>query len=264
MNNQQINRYAPRNKADLTKQVQKAAAGQKTTFMAGGATVELSVNTVRNYLVSGNKDRVTDQEIVMFINLCKFAGLNPWLREAYCIKYGNEPATLVVGKSAFEKRAEAHPAYDGFEAGIITYNGATGMAEYHVGSFRTADEEIIGGWAEVYRKDRSHSTRVEVSFDEYVGKKADGSINGQWSKKPATMIRKVALVQALREAFPEAFSGMYDASEMGVDDSILDAEPVDPQSDPQPQAQPRQEIAAPPTQAPQPEQDEEALTLDSI
>ena len=27
-------------------------------------------------------------------------------------------------------------------------------------------------------------------------------MNGQWSGKPATMIRKVALVQALREAFP--------------------------------------------------------------
>ena len=34
---------------------------------------------------------------------------------------------------------------------------------------------------------------------------------------PATMIRKVALVQALREAFPSELSGMYDQSEMGVD-----------------------------------------------
>lgn len=42
----------------------------------------------------------------MFINLCKYAGLNPWLKEAYCIKYGNEPATMVVGKEAFMKRAE--------------------------------------------------------------------------------------------------------------------------------------------------------------
>lgn len=53
------------------------------------------------------------------------------------------------------------------------------------------------GWAEVFRKDRAHSSRVEVSFDEYVGRKNDGTINGQWSKKPATMIRKVAIVQAL-------------------------------------------------------------------
>ena len=71
--------------------------------------MELSPQIVRDYLVSGDKERVSMQEIVMFINLCKFNGLNPWLREAYCIKYGNEPATMVTGKEAFEKRAENHP-----------------------------------------------------------------------------------------------------------------------------------------------------------
>ena len=47
--------------------------------------------------------------------------------------------------------------------------------------------------------------------------KSDGTINGQWSRKPATMIRKVALTQALREAFPEDLGGMYASEEMGVD-----------------------------------------------
>ena len=59
----------------------------------------------------------------MFINLCKYAGLNPWLKEAYCIKYGNEPATMVVGKEAFMKRAEKTPGFDGMEAGIIVMSG---------------------------------------------------------------------------------------------------------------------------------------------
>ena len=34
---------------------------------------------------------------------------------------------------------------------------------------------------------------------------------------PGTMIRKVALVQALREAFPNTFAGLYDAAEMKVE-----------------------------------------------
>lgn len=55
-----------------------------------------------------------------------------------------------------------------------------------------------------------------MSFDEYAGRKKDGSLNGQWSKKPATMIRKVALVQALREAFPKTFGGLYSAEEQGM------------------------------------------------
>ena len=86
---------------------------------------------------------------------------------------------------------------------------------YRIGTVKLPGETIIGGYAEVWRKDRSHSTRIEVSFDEYAGRKKDGSLNGQWSKKPATMIRKVALVQALRETFPSAFGGMYTAEEQG-------------------------------------------------
>lgn len=56
---------------------------------------------------------------------------------------------------------------------------------------------------------------------EYTGRKSDGSPNGQWSGKPATMIRKVALVQALREAFPARLGALYTAEERGY------AEPVE-------------------------------------
>ena len=53
-------------------------------------------------------------------------------------------------------------------------------------------------------------------------------MNGQWSKKPGTMIRKVALCQALREAFPQTLGGMYDLAEVDVDDSLIDPNPVTP------------------------------------
>ena len=56
-----------------------------------------------------------------------------------------------------------------------------------------------------------------------MGKKRDGTPSGQWAKMPGTMIRKVAMVHALREAFPEDFGGMYDSSEMGVQEQPADA-----------------------------------------
>lgn len=216
---------------------------KEITYDANGKQVNLSVDTVRNYLVSGNKERVTNQEVVMFINLCKFSGLNPWLKEAYCIKYGSEPATMVVGKEAFQKRAENHPAFDGCESGIIVFDPVDGNIEYRKGGFKLPGEEIAGGWAEVYRKDKTHSTHIEVSFDEYAGRKSDGSLNAQWAKKPATMIRKVALVQALREAFPNSFGGMYTAEEQGAvepeftvipDAEIIDVPAETPDSQPVP------------------------------
>lgn len=199
--------------------LQKAASTEvkkdSVTYEVNGLSVTLTPQIVRDYLVSGEKERVTIQELAMFINLCKFSKLNPWLKEAYCIKFGSEPATMVVAKAAFEKRAEDHPAYDGQDAGIIVV-AEDGEVIYRKGTLKLPNEELVGGYAEVWRKDRNHSYRIEVSFEEYAGRKKDGTLNGQWSKKPATMIRKVALVQALREAFPKSFEGLYTAEEQGT------------------------------------------------
>lgn len=224
----------------LTKR-QPQQAENSVVYQANGVDVKLSPSLVKNYLVSGNKESVTAQEVAVFINLCKYSGLNPWLREAYCIKYGTSPATMVVGKDAFLKRAEASPFYDGFEAGIIVFLDETGDIVYRKGTFHVPDEKIIGGYAEVWRKDRTHSTRVEVSFDEYAARRKDGTLNDQWSKKPATMIRKVALVQALREAFPGAVGGMYTAEEQGETEPEYTA-PVVVQEAPPDQQQPEPQV----------------------
>lgn len=236
----------------LQKTTQAANIVEKSvTYDANGLSVTLSPKIIKNYLISGNKDAVSDSELVMFLNLCKFNQLNPWLKEAYCIKYGSEPATMVVAISALLKRAEEHPAYDGKEAGIIVYNGA-GEILYRKGSFKLPDEKIIGGYAEVWRKDRSHSCRSEVSFEEYAGRKKDGTLNNQWATKPATMIRKVALAQALREAFPKSLGGMYTAEEQGQVEpeetpTVIDMEATAvPASEPEviPEATPTQDAAA--------------------
>lgn len=199
---------------------------QLVTFDVNGYKVQLTPGIVRDYLVSGDKERVTMQEVVMFINLCKFSGLNPWLKEAYCIKYGNEPATMVVAKEALQKRAERNPAYDGFDAGLIVLT-KDGELIYRPGSFSLPGETIVGAYAEVWRKDRGHAYRAEVSFEEYAGRKKDGTLNNQWAKKPGTMIRKVALAQALREAFPTDMNGMYISEEQGIDESVIDLTPIE-------------------------------------
>lgn len=185
-------------------------------YESNGTEVTLSPAIIRKYLVNG-QGNVTDQEVVMFINLCKAQRLNPFLKEAYLIKYGNQPATIVTGKEVFTKRARRNKDYAGQQAGIIVQK-EDGTIENRIGTLRLQDETIVGGWAKVYIKGYEVPTEITVSFDEYVGTKKDGEINSQWSKKPATMIRKVALVQALREAFPEDFQGLYSAEEMDVDE----------------------------------------------
>lgn len=207
-------------------QVQRAqghGANKIVEYKCGNETVKLSQNIVRNFLVSGNGN-VTDQELVLFINLCRFQHLNPYLKEAHLIKYGNNPATMVVGKDAFMKRAKRNKDYRGFEAGVIVMANETGVINNRSGALVLPGETLVGGWAKVYVHGYDVPVENVVGFDEYAGRKKDGSLNNQWATKPATMIRKVALVQSLREAFPEDFAGLYDQSEMGLDS--IDETPV--------------------------------------
>ena len=193
-------------------------------YECNGQTVKLTPNMIRNYLVSGGGN-VSDQEVVMFLKLCQFQRLNPFLREAYLVKYGNSDATIVTGKEVFTKRARRNANYAGQQAGVVIQK-ENGDIESRIGSLVLPSEVLVGGWAKVYIKGDEVPTEIFVSFDEYVGTKSNGEVNGQWKKKPATMIRKVALVQALREAFPEEFQGMYSQEETGVDDSFISDIPI--------------------------------------
>lgn len=205
----------------------KTMTDKPVEYKCGEETVKLSPTIIRNYLVNGNGN-VTDQEVVMFLNLCRFQHLNPFLREAYLIKFGNQPATIVTGKDAITKRAMRNPKFAGQQAGVVIYHQETGELEYRNGSLLMQNEQLVGGWAKVYVKGYDVPIEAVVSYQEYVGVKNDGSVNGQWSKKPATMIRKVALVQALREAFPEDLGGLYASEEMNIDlDETATAAPVE-------------------------------------
>ena len=202
------------------------AEGNLVKYETEHGIVELSPDIIRKYLVSGDASKVTHQEVTMFLALCKYQKLNPFLREAYLIKYSErEAATIVTGKDVFTKRAIASKACEGWEAGIIVKT-AKGAIEHREGTFKLADEELVGGWAKVYRKDWKVPASITAPLSEYLRKKQDGTPMASWRTMPATMIRKVALVQALREAFPEDLEGMVSMEEMPVDDSLLSNEPI--------------------------------------
>ena len=204
-------------------------AEQKNTglveYEANGEMVKLSPAMIKKYLVSGGGN-VTDGEVMMFLSLCRYQHLNPFLKEAYLIKFGStDPATIVTGKDVFTKRADANPNYKGKKAGVVVLK-KDGSIEEREGAMVLPDEKLVGGWAKVFIKDKEPEYQ-SVSFEEYAGKKKDGTLNSQWSKKPATMIRKVAVVQALREAFPDRFQGMYAQEEFAeVSDIKLDTEKI--------------------------------------
>lgn len=187
-------------------------------YEVDGEKIKLTPSIVQKYIVGEDSGKITQPEFMMFTSLCKARGLNPFLKEAYCIKYKNNPAQIVVGKDAVLKRAIKNPNYDGMESGVIVQNKETSEIIERKGTFYLRNEEtLVGGWAKVYRKDWQHPIYCSVGFDEVAQKKSDGSLNANWSGKGATMVEKVAKVRALRETFVEELGGMYEAEEMGVD-----------------------------------------------
>ena len=186
-------------------------------YEVDGNEVKLSPSIVQNYIV-GDSGQITLAEFKFFSELCKARKLNPFLKEAYCIKFGNQPAQIVVGKDAVLKRAIRNTDYNGMESGVIVQVIETGEIIERKGTFYLkAEERLVGGWAKVYRKNWEYPTYCSVSFDEVAQTKKDGSLNSNWQGKGATMVEKVAKVRALRETFIEDLGGMYEAEEMGVD-----------------------------------------------
>ncbi len=159
---------------------------------------------------------VSQKELVSFMMMCRVWNVNPYLKEAYLIKYGNSPASMIVAEKVYEQRADKMPGYLGMKYGVI-YEDAEGKEQKREGKRvnKRRGEVLVGAWAEVFREGRENSY-TEIDLDEYVGKKKDGTINSQWAGKPATMLCKCVKAAALRDAYPNAFAGMYIAEEMGT------------------------------------------------
>ena len=212
----------------MSNETQKTNNELMVKFEVEGQEIKLTPKIVQEYIV-GSDVPITNQEFKLFTELCKVRKLNPFLREAYLIKYkAGTPAQLVVGKDAILKRAVLNPNYDGIESGIIVQK-ADGPVEERQGTFRLGDEQLVGGWARVYRKDWSHPTYSSVSFNEVAQKTGQGQLNSNWNSKGATMVEKVAKVRALRETFVEDLAGMYEAEEMQQE--IPQEEPIEIQAD---------------------------------
>lgn len=151
-------------------------------------------------------------EAMKFLLTCRMAGVNPFLGEAHLVNLGDR-WTTIIDKSGYLKKAQAHPAYDGHQAGIIVQpwdqatKKFTGPPVQIDGAFLPSGHLLRGGWAAVHRNDRAKPFTMTVGVEEYHRNQ------GTWKTIPCTMIRKVALVQALRESGLIS-TGWYDPAEV--------------------------------------------------
>lgn len=205
------------------------------TPTAEGQEIFLTVGLVQQHLCvptrSGKMPGTSD--CVKFIMMCKARGLNPWTGDCYLLGYDTQDGpkfSLVVAIQALLKRAElartldGKAAFDGIESGVVVEQKVTTRSvdpetqeEFFTDSFEIMErpgdlvfhgERLLGGWAKVFRVDRSKPYYQRLKLETYdKGTKI-------WKQDAAGMLAKCAESGALRQAFPSDLGGMFLANEI--------------------------------------------------
>lgn len=143
---------------------------------------------------------VGEAEFTHFMAVAKQLQLDPLTKQIYAIPYKNRRTgvvTLTIMTSIDGARAVAArtETYAGVDAPVYTYNEHGRIQECSVTVYR-----IVQGVRCPFIN--------QVDFSEYnTGEKV-------WASKPKTMIAKVAEMGALRKAFPQQFSKIYESAEI--------------------------------------------------
>lgn len=170
---------------------------------------------------------ISDDEFSLFIEQCKRSGLDPLLKEAFCVarrqNAGSRERPNWVTRYEFQPseagmlaRAERFPDFKGIQASAVFAEDEIivdqGRGEV-VHRFNPAKRKgsLVGAWARVVREGKLPVV-VWLDFAGYVQQ------TPLWAKIPTTMIEKCARVAALRKAYPEAFGGLYVREEMPAED----------------------------------------------
>lgn len=175
-------------------------------------TIKLTIGIVRSMICVPTTSGKTcsDVDAMKFMMLCKARALNPFEGDAYMIGYDTQKGpsfSFITAHQALLKRAEVHAEYDGMESGVIVRDAAGAIIDRE-GDFIFDEDTILGGWATVHFKTRSHPMKKRVKFATF------STGQSRWKADPCGMICKVAEADALRSSFPSQLAGLYIEQEM--------------------------------------------------
>ena len=157
----------------------------------------------------------SDDELTMFIQVCKGANLNPFLKQVHLVprwdsKEGRETRAIQVSIDGFRAVAESSGKYAGQDDVVfgeekeIEFSNKAGK---HKLSVPTTAQVTVYKIVEGQRYPFPATARWS---EYYPGEK----MGFQWHIRPFLMLGKCAEALALRKAFPKLLSGMYAQEEM--------------------------------------------------
>ena len=156
-----------------------------------------------------------DDELKMFLQVCKGAQLNPFLKQVFLVprwdsREGKETRSIQVSIDGFRSIAESSGQYAGNEDPIFK-----GENILKVQKNKVAEELKVPNEATVTVYKLLEGQRYGFSATARWGEYYPGAKMGfQWHIRPFLMLGKCAEALALRKAFPKLLSGMYEESEL--------------------------------------------------
>lgn len=186
------------------------SAEEKTieyTPLGESVSIKLTIDMVRKYLCVPTKQGhwPDDATIIKYMMVCRQRRLNPWVGDCYLLGYDTKYGpkfSIVVAVQALFKRAEISDQFDGIESGVVVISKDEEIIERQ-GDLVFRGEQLVGGWAAVYRKDRNKPFYQRLALSTY---RKD---TPQWQSDGPGMITKCCESGALRQAFPSDIGGLY-------------------------------------------------------
>lgn len=164
---------------------------------------------------------LTDDELDVFLHVCKRTGLDPFLKQIYPVKRstkqpnGSYRDTLIIqtGIDGYRLIAERTGKYAPGREPTFVYDEEKRLMS---STAYVKKQTIDGTW---------HEVPATAFYDEYYQKTKTGEPTRFWKDMPHGQLSKCAESLALRKAFPEPLSGLYTQEEMQQSE-VLDEAPV--------------------------------------
>lgn len=156
----------------------------------------------------GIANQLSPQEKAQFVDIAKAYNLNPMKKEIHVTAYGSgdfRKLSIITGYEVYLKRAERTGKLDGIEVEQSGELVPTEVMRRAKGGKLEPKKSWGGDYSvtvKVFRKDWSRPFVHTVYFEEF------SQHNAIWIEKPKFMLRKVAIAQAYRLAFPDELGGL--------------------------------------------------------